>query len=194
MAINLNKGQKINLEKSMRYALVGLGWDTNRYDGGYDFDLDASVFLLGHNDRLLRDEDFVFYNNLSARDGAVQHTGDNRTGDGEGDDEQIIIDLEKMPAEIEKIAVVVTIHEAEKRRQNFGMVDNAYIRVARLSSPDDMVGEEYLRYDLMEEHSIETALLVAEIYRRDGAWRFNAVGSGYQGGLYEFCKKYGANV
>ena len=194
MAINLSKGQRISLEKSMRYALVGLGWDTNRYDGGYDFDLDASVFMLGANNKLLRDEDFVFYNNLVGRDGAVTHTGDNRTGDGEGDDEQIIIDLEKMPQEIQKLAVVVTIHDADVRHQNFGQVDNAYIRVAKLATPDDMVGEETIRYDLAEDFSVETAIVVAEIYRHGSEWKFNAVGAGYQGGLYAICKSFGANV
>ncbi|MBR6028688.1 MAG: TerD family protein [Clostridia bacterium] len=194
MAINLSKGQRVSLEKSMRYVLVGLGWDTNRYDGGYDFDLDASVFMLGVNGKLLRDEDFVFYNNLVGRDGAVTHTGDNRTGEGEGDDEQIIIDLEKIPAEIDKIAVVVTIHEADIRHQNFGQVDNAYIRLAKLASPDDMVGEEYLRFDLVEDFSIETAIVVAEIYRRGGDWKFNPIAAGYQGGLAAICRSFGANV
>ena len=194
MAINLQKGQRISLDKSMKLALVGLGWDTNRYDGGYDFDLDASAFMLGENGKLLRDEDFLFYNNLESRDGAIIHTGDNRTGEGEGDDEQIMIDFTKIPAEIKKIAIVVTIHDAEVRRQNFGQVSNAYIRIAKLADENDTVGEPVLRFDLEEEFSIETALVVAEIYNRNGEWRFNAVAAGYQGGLYALCKQYGVNV
>ena len=194
MAINLQKGQRISLDKSMKLALVGLGWDTNRYDGGYDFDLDASAFLLGENGKLIHDEDFIFYNNLVSRNEAVVHTGDNLTGEGEGDDEQILIDFTKMPPEIKKIAICVTIHEAEARRQNFGQVSNAYVRVARRAGEQDTVGIEELRYDLGEEFSIETALVVCEIYRSGGDWRFNAVGAGYQGGLYALCKNYGVNV
>lgn len=194
MPINLQKGQRISLDKSLKYALVGLGWDTNRYDGGYDFDLDASAFMLGEDGKLLRDEDFIFYNNLNGRDGAVVHTGDNLTGEGEGDDEVIMIDLSKMPKEIKKIAICVTIHEAEKRRQNFGQVSNAYIRIARVADESDMVGETVLRFDLEEEFSIETAIVVAEIYLKNGEWKFNAVASGYQGGLEAICRSFGANV
>lgn len=194
MAINLQKGQRVSLDNSMKLALVGLGWDTNRYDGGYDFDLDASAFLLGENGKLLRDEDFVFYNNLNGRDGAVVHTGDNLTGDGEGDDEVIIIDFTKLPKEIKKIAICVTIHEAEARRQNFGQVSNAYVRVAKLADEFDSVGESVLKFDLEEEFSIETALVVCEIYNRNGEWKFNAVAAGYQGGLEAICRAFGANV
>ena len=194
MGINLTKGQRISLDKSMTHALVGLGWDTNHYDGGYDFDLDASAFLLGADGKLIKDEDFVFYNNLNGRDGADVHTGDNLTGEGEGDDETILIDFTKMPPEIKKISIVVTIHDAEARRQNFGQVSNAYIRIAKLSGPNDTVGEEVLRFDLEEEFSIETALVVAEIYNKDGDWKFNAVASGYQGGLAAICRSFGANV
>ena len=191
MAINLKKGQRVALEDSMKLAMVGLGWDTNRYDGGYDFDLDASVFLLGSNGKLLRDEDFVFYNNLNGRDGAVVHTGDNLTGDGDGDDEVIMIDFTKIPEEITKIAVVVTIYDADVRRQNFGQVDNAYIRLA---DEFDTVGTPILRFDLTEEFSVETALVVAEIYKRNGEWKFNAVAAGYEGGLEAICRSFGANV
>lgn len=179
MGINLSKGQRVNLEKSMTLALVGLGWDTNQYDGGYDFDLDAAAFLLGENGKVLKDEDFVFYNNLDGRNGAVVHTGDNLTGEGEGDDEVILIDFTKVPDEIKKIAITVTIHEAVQRGQNFGQVSNAYVRVARRSNKDDMTGIEELKYDLMEEFSIETAIVVCEIYRHGNDWKFNAVGSGY---------------
>lgn len=193
MAINLQKGQRVSLDNSMKLALVGLGWDTNRYDGGYDFDLDASAFLLGENGKLLKDEDFVFYNNLNGRDGAVVHTGDNLTGDGEGDDEVIMIDFTKIPSEIKKIAICVTIHEAELRRQNFGQVSNAYIRIAKLADEFDTVGEQLLKFDLEEEFSIETALVVAEIYNRNGEWKFNAVAAGYQGGLEAIVRSFGGN-
>ncbi len=194
MAINLQKGQRVSLDSSMKLALVGLGWDTNRYDGGADFDLDASAFLLGENGKLLRDEDFVFYNNLNGRDGAVVHTGDNLTGDGDGDDEVIMIDFSKIPSEIKKIAICVTIHDAEARRQNFGQVSNAYIRIAKLSDEFDTVGEPVLKFDLEEEFSIETALVVAEIYFKNGEWKFNAVAAGYQGGLEAICRSFGAIV
>ena len=194
MAINLQKGQRVSLDNSMKLALVGLGWDTNRYDGGFDFDLDASAFLLGENGKLLRDEDFVFYNNLNGRDGAVVHTGDNLTGDGDGDDEVIMIDFSKIPSEIKKIAICVTIHDAEARRQNFGQVSNDYIRIAKLSDEFDTVGEPVLKFDLEEEFSIETALVVAEIYFKNGEWKFNAVAAGYQGGLEAICRSFGANV
>lgn len=194
MAINLQKGQRVSLDNSMKLALVGLGWDTNRYDGGFDFDLDASAFLLGENGKLLRDGDFVFYNNLNGRDGAVVHTGDNLTGDGDGDDEVIMIDFSKIPSEIKKIAICVTIHDAEARRQNFGQVSNAYIRIAKLSDEFDTVGEPVLKFDLEEEFSIETALVVAEIYFKNGEWKFNAVAAGYQGGLEAICRSFGANV
>lgn len=194
MAINLQKGQRVSLDSSMKLALVGLGWDTNRYDGGADFDLDASAFLLGENGKLIRDEDFVFYNNLNGRDGAVVHTGDNLTGDGDGDDEVIMIDFSKIPSEIKKIAICVTIHDAEARRQNFGQVSNAYIRIAKLSDEFDTVGEPVLKFDLEEEFSIETALVVAEIYFKNGEWKFNAVAAGYQGGLEAICRSFGAMV
>ena len=194
MAINLQKGQRVALDDSMKLALVGLGWDTNRYDGGYDFDLDASAFLLGENGKLIKDEDFVFYNNLNGRDGAVVHTGDNLTGDGDGDDEVILIDFTKIPSEIKKIAICVTILEADIRRQNFGQVSNAYIRVAKMADEFDTVGEPVLKFDLEEEFSIETALVVAEFYYKNGEWKFNAVASGYQGGLAAIVRSYGGNV
>ena len=194
MAINLQKGQRVSLDNTMKLALVGLGWDTNKYDGQEDFDLDASAFLLGANGKLIRDEDFVFYNNLNGRDGAVVHTGDNRTGDGDGDDEVIIIDFEKLPPEIERIAICVTIDDAERKRQNFGQVSNAYIRIAKIQDEFDTVGEQVLKFDLEEEFSIETALVVAEIYKKNGEWKFNAIAAGYQGGLASICRSFGANV
>ena len=194
MAINLQKGQRVSLDNTMKLALVGLGWDTNKYDGQEDFDLDAPAFLLGANGKLIRDEDFVFYNNLNGRDGAVVHTGDNRTGDGDGDDEVIIIDFEKLPPEIERIAICVTIDDAERKRQNFGQVSNAYIRIAKIQDEFDTVGEQVLKFDLEEEFSIETALVVAEIYKKNGEWKFNAIAAGYQGGLAAICRSFGANV
>ncbi len=194
MAINLQKGQRVALDNSMQLALVGLGWDTNRYDGGSDFDLDASAFLLGENGKLNRDEDFIFYNNLTSRNDAVVHTGDNLTGDGDGDDEVIFIDFSKIPSDVKKIAIVVTIHDAEARRQNFGQVSNAYIRIAKRADEFDEVGEPVLKFDLEEEFSIETALVVAEIYQKDGEWKFNAVAAGYQGGLEAIIRSFGGNV
>ena len=194
MAINLQKGQRVSLDNTMTHALVGLGWDINKYDGGFDFDLDASAFLLGENGMLQRDEDFVFYNNLQHPSGAVTHTGDNLTGEGEGDDEQILIDFTKIPENIKKIAICVTIHDAQARRQNFGQVSNAYIRIAKLADEFDTTGETVLKFDLEEEFSIETALVVAELYQKGGEWKFNAIASGYQGGLAAICRSYGANV
>jgi len=170
-------------------VIIGLGWDTNRYSGGSDFDLDASAFLLGENGKALRDEDFIFYNNLKGRNDCLIHTGDNRTGEGEGDDEQLIMDFSKVPPEIHKIAITVTIHDAEARRQNFGQVSNAFVRVVNSDT-----NEEILRYDLAEEFSIETAIVVCEIYRYNGEWKFNAVGSGFQGGLRALCNNFGLQV
>lgn len=194
MGVNLSKGQRVSLDKAVTKALIGLGWDVKKYDGGFDFDLDAAAFLLGADGKVLRDEDFVFYNNLDGRDGAVIHTGDNLTGAGDGDDEVILIDFTKIPQEIDKIAITVTIHEADKRRQNFGQVSNAYVRVAKRNSEDDMVGDEVIRFDLVEEFSIETAIVVCEIYRYGNDWKFNAVGAGFQNGLYALCKNYGVDV
>ena len=194
MAVNLAKGQRVSLDKGMTMALVGLGWDVNQYDGGADFDLDACAFVLGANGKVRCDEDFIFYNNLESKDGSIRHTGDNLTGEGDGDDEVLIIDFTKVPADVQKIAITVTIHDAQARRQNFGQVSNAYVRVARMAGPEDMVGTEVLKFDLMEEFSIETALVVCEIYRNGADWKFNAVGAGYQGGLEALCKSYGVNV
>ncbi len=194
MGVNLSKGQRVCLEKSMTMALVGLGWDTNMYDGGADFDLDASAFMLGANGKVRKDEDFIFYGNLKSQDGSVTHTGDNLTGEGDGDDEVLIIDFSKIPADVQKIAITVTIYDAQARRQNFGQVSNAYVRVARMANETDMVGTEVLKFDLVEEFSIETALVVCEIYRNGNDWKFNAVGAGYQGGLAALCRAYGVNV
>ncbi|MDR0804326.1 MAG: TerD family protein [Oscillospiraceae bacterium] len=194
MSVSLSKGQKVSLDKSTRYALIGLGWDTNRYNGGFDFDLDAAAFLLTANGKCRRDDDFIFYNNLKSENGAVTHTGDNLTGAGDGDDEVILVDLSKVPADITKIAFTVTIHDAKARAQNFGQVANAYVRVASQSTPEDMQGVEQFRYDLGEDFSVETALVVAEIYRYNSEWKFNAVGAGYSGGLKALCDSFGINA
>ncbi len=181
--INLEKGQRVAMEQT-RFT-VGLGWDTNQSSTGYDFDLDASAFILGENGKILQDEYFVFYNNLKSPDGAVRHTGDNLTGEGEGDDESIEIDLTKIDPRATEIIIVVTIHKAPERRQNFGQVRNAFIRIY---NPDN--GEEMLRYDLDEDFSIETAVEFARIYKRGGQWKFEAVGTGMKGGLAEYLQRF----
>lgn len=190
MVVSLAKGQKVDLTKSnpgLTKVSVGLGWDTNKYDGGNDFDLDSSVFLLEASGKVAGPEGFVFYNNTTGGNGSVVHTGDNLTGDGAGDDEVTNIDLSNVPANIEKITFTVTIHDAEGRGQNFGMVSNAFIRVFSDSG-------ELIRYDLGEDFSIETALVVGELYRHSGEWKFAAIGSGYQGGLAALCSDFGLQV
>ena len=192
MAISLKKGQKVDLTKTnpgLKNILIGLGWDVKRYDGGKDFDLDASVFLLNGDGKVNADSDFIFYGNLKHESGAVEHMGDNLTGEGEGDDEEIKIDLSKVPANVEKIDFTVTIYEAEERKQNFGQVENAFIRVV-----NEATGEELIRYDLGEDFSIETAVVIGELYRNKGEWKFNAIGSGFGGGLASLGKNYGVNV
>ena len=192
MTINLSKGQRIDLTKTnpgLKKVIIGLGWDTNKYSGGYDFDLDASAFLVGADDKVVNEKDFVFYNNLQGANGSVIHTGDNRTGEGEGDDEQLVIVFDKVPEHVHKIAITVTIHDALQRAQNFGQVSNAFVRLA-----NEETNEEVLRYDLAEEFSIETAIVVCEIYRHGGEWKFSAVGSGFQGGLAALCANYGLQV
>jgi len=190
MAISLQKGQKIALEKvapGINAGMIGLGWDVNPTDTGTDFDLDVSVFLLGDNEKLLSDKHFVFYNNLNSPDPdkSVQLMGDNRTGEGTGDDEALIADFRRIPPEVAKMAVTVTIHEADQRGQNFGQVNNAYVRLVNVETKD-----EVLRYDLAEDFSIETAIIMAEFYRKDGEWRVGAVGSGYEGGLQALLNRY----
>ena len=192
MSISLIKGQKVDLTKdnpNLSRILVGLGWDVNKYDGGADFDLDASAFLLGSNGKVQNDLDFIFYNNLRHSSGAVIHTGDNLTGEGEGDDEVIKVDLSKVPENIYKIAFTVTIYDADLRRQNFGQVSNAYIHII-----DQTNNQELLRYDLGEDFSTETALVVGELYRHGSEWKFNATGSGYKGGLHSLCLDFGVDV
>lgn len=196
MAISLAKGQKISLEKvaadagiqgGLNKILVGLGWDIKKFDGGADFDLDASVFMCDGSGKVTKDTNFIFYNNKTAP--GVEHMGDNRTGAGDGDDEVIKVDLSALESDVEKIAVTVTIDQADARKQNFGMVENSYIRVV-----DEATGTELLRYDLGEDYSIETAVVVAELYKNNGEWKFNAVGSGFSGGLAALCGNYGLQI
>ena len=191
MSINLSKGQKVDLTKgrNLKHIVVGLGWDVNKYDGGFDFDLDAAAFLLNANGKAVNENDFVFYNNLKHNSGSVIHTGDNLTGEGDGDDEQIKVDLSLVPADIEKIDFTVTIFDAENRKQNFGQVSNAFIRIM-----DGDTGEELIKYDLEEDFSVETAVVAGELYRHNGEWKFNAIGSGFQGGLAALVKNYGLNA
>ena len=191
MAITLKKGGNVSLSQSepgLKTILVGVGWDARASDGN-DFDLDASAFLLGGDQRVVSESHFVFYNNLTSPDGSVEHTGDNITGEGDGDDEAIKIDLEGVPTEVHVVAVAVTIHEAEARRQNFGQVRNAFIRIV-----NDETDREIARYDLSEDYSTETAMLFGEVYRRSGEWKFRAVGQGYSGGLPAICEQFGIEV
>ncbi|MSS62651.1 TerD family protein [Velocimicrobium porci] len=192
MPVSLQKGQKVSLTKGnpgLSKVVVGLGWDVNQFDTGGDFDLDAAAFLLTDSGKISRQEDFVFYGNLKHPSGGVEHLGDNLTGVGDGDDEQIKVDLSIVPANISKIAFTVTIYDAEVRRQNFGQVNNAFIRIYR-----EDTGEELLRYDLGEDFSIETAAVFGELYKNNGEWKFNAIGCGYQGGLAALCANYGVEV
>jgi tellurium resistance protein TerD len=191
MSISLSKGGNISLSKEapgLTKIVVGLGWDTRATDGA-DFDLDASAFLLAAGDKVRSDGDFIFYGQLKSADGSVEHTGDNLTGAGDGDDETIKVDLSRIPADVQKVAVSVTIHEAEARRQNFGMVQNAFIRIVDAGS-----GREVTRYDLTEDYSVETALIFGELYRHGTDWKFRAVGQGYKGGLGPLARNYGVNV
>ncbi len=183
MAINLQKGQRENINAPK--FTIGLGWDTNSSSTGSGFDLDASVFILGENKKLVSDAHFIFFNNLKSPDDSVIHTGDNLTGDGDGDDEQIKIDLTKINAAVKEICIVVTIHESEARKQNFGQVRNSFIRIV-----DDSNNTELVKYELEEDFSIETAVEFGRIYNKDGQWKFEAIGMGQKGGLEDFLNKY----
>ena len=188
MALSLSKGGNLSLSKEapgMTKVLVGLGWDARSTDG-QDFDLDASAFLLKADGKVRADSDFIFYNQLKSTDGSVEHTGDNRTGEGDGDDEAIKVDLSKVPADIDRIAFTVTIHEADARRQNFGQVRNAFIRIVNQDN-----NSEVARYDLAEDASTETAMIFAELYRNGAEWKFRAVGQGFAGGLKPLAESYG---
>lgn len=191
MTISLQKGGRLSLSKEapgLDEVIVGLGWDTRSSDGA-DFDLDASVFLLNAAGKCASERDFIFYNQMRSEDGSVEHTGDNRTGEGEGDDEQVIVRLNSVRQGVEKIAITVTIHDAAARIQNFGMVSNAFVRIV-----DARNNKEVVRYDLTEDFSVETALIFGELYRKDGEWRFAAVGQGYSGGLAAMAKQYGLDA
>jgi tellurium resistance protein TerD len=191
MAISLQKGGNISLSKEapgMKKMTVGLGWDVRATDGA-GFDLDASVFLLNNTGKVRSDADFIFYNQPKSADGSIQHAGDNRTGEGEGDDESVTIELDKVPSDIEKISVCVTIHEAEARKQNFGMVSSAYVRCVNADS-----NVEVARFDLSEDASIETAMIFGEIYRHGSEWKFKAIGQGFAGGLGPLARNFGVNI
>ncbi|MDC9594039.1 TerD family protein [Xenorhabdus sp. IM139775] len=191
MGVSLSKGGNVSLSKeapSMKNVLIGLGWDARATDG-QDFDLDASAFLLTANGKVRSDADFIFYNNLKSADGSIMHTGDNRTGEGDGDDESLKIKLDQVPADVEKVVFVVTIHDAQTRSQSFGQVSGAFIRLV-----NDDTQVEVARYDLTEDASTETAMLFGELYRHNAEWKFRAVGQGYAGGLASVCAQYGINA
>jgi tellurium resistance protein TerD len=191
MAISLSKGGNVSLSKEapgLTSILVGLGWDPRVTDGA-EFDLDASVFICGDNGKVRSDEDFIFYRNLVGLGGAVEHLGDNRTGEGEGDDEQVKIDLSKIPADVKKLVFAVTIHEAEKKNQNFGQVSNAFMRIVNQDG-----GAELAKYDLTEDYSTETAMIFGEIYRHNEEWKMKAIGAGFAGGLGPLATAHGVNV
>lgn len=191
MAISLQKGGNINLSKeapTLTKMQLGLGWDVRATDGA-DFDLDGSAFLLNAAGKVRSDADFIFYNQIKSDTGAVEHQGDNRTGAGDGDDEIIVVDLSKIPADVEKVAITVTIHDAEARKQNFGQIASAYIRC--VNADGDV---EVARFDLSEDASIETAMIFGEIYRHHGEWKFKAIGQGFKGGLAALAKHYGVNI
>lgn len=191
MAISLAKGANVNLNKEapgLTEVIVGLGWNTRATDGE-GFDLDASVFLLGENEKVLGDNAFIFYNNKKSACGSVEHLGDNRTGEGEGDDEQVTVKLTGLPQEAKKLAFSVTIHDADQRRQNFGQVSNAYIRI--LNKADNT---EIARFDLSEDASVETAMIFGELYRNGDDWKFKAIGQGFAGGLAPMASNFGVDV
>ena len=191
MAISLQKGGNVNLSKeapNLKKIIVGLGWDPRSTDGA-TFDLDGSAFLLKSDGKVRGDSDFIFYNNLKSTDGSVVHTGDNTTGEGDGDDERIEIDLTRVPADIDRVSITVTIHDADARRQNFGMVSKAFIRCLNAEGE-----KEIARYDLSEDSSTETAMIFGEIYRYNGEWKFKAIGQGFNGGLGPIARSFGVNA
>jgi tellurium resistance protein TerD len=191
MAVSLSKGGNVSLSKTepdLKKILIGLGWDARSTDG-QAFDLDASAFLLATGDRVRSDADFIFYNQPKSSDGSIEHKGDNKTGQGDGDDESVAVDLVTAPADIQKIVVAVTIHEAEERRQNFGQVRNAYIRILNGETQ-----KELARYDLSEDASVETAMIFGEVYRNGAEWKFRAVGQGFNGGLGPLARSFGVNA
>lgn len=188
MALTLQKGGNLSLTKtdpSLTKILVGLGWDPRATDGT-EFDLDASALLLGANGKVRGEADFIFYNQLKSVDGSVEHTGDNRTGAGDGDDEVIKVDLSRVPADVDKVIFVVTIHDADARKQSFGQVGGSFIRVV-----NEVSGAEVVRYDLAEDASTQTAMIFAELYRHGAEWKFRAIGEGYAGGLKALANNFG---
>lgn len=192
MAVKLSKGQKISLSKvnsSLSTVTVGLGWDVNKHSSKFSYDLDAAAFLLDSNGKIVNEESFVFYNNLSDLSGCVVHLGDNLTGEGDGDDEQINVDLEKVPSEIQRIAFTVTIHDAQERGQNFSQISNSFIRIINVEN-----NEELIRYDLNKDFELETAIVIGELYRHNNEWKFAAIGSGFKGGLAALCENFGIEV
>jgi tellurium resistance protein TerD len=191
MAVSLSKGGNISLSKTdpaLKRILVGLGWDA-RATAGEDFDLDASAFMLADNGKVRNDHDFIFYSQLKSQCGSIEHTGDNRTGAGDGDDEALIISLENVPPQIKRIAITVTIHDFAARRQNFGQVSDAFIRIVNLDTDIEIA-----RFDLSEDYSTETAMIFGEIYRHNIEWKFKAVGQGFTGGLEAMCGQFGIVV
>jgi tellurium resistance protein TerD len=191
MALSLSKGQNLSLTKTepgLKKVVIGLGWDPRATDG-QQFDLDASAFLLNDAGKVRSEADFIFYNQLKSGCGSVEHTGDNRTGAGDGDDEQIKVDLSRVPADVQRIAITVTIDQADARRQSFGQVANAFVRIL-----NEETGSEVVRFDLSEDMSTETAMIFAELYRHNGDWKFKAIGQGYAGGLRAMCHQYGINI
>jgi tellurium resistance protein TerD len=191
MAVSLSKGGNVSLSKSatsLTRILVGLGWEA-RVTDGEDYDLDASAFMVGESGKVRGDEDFIFYNQLSSRCGSVEHTGDNRTGAGAGDDEALQIDLTMVPNHVKRVVVCVTIDDAEARRQNFGQVSGAFMRIVNLDND-----VEIARFDLSEDYSTETAMIFGEVYRHNDEWKFKAVGQGYAGGLEALCGQFGVQV
>lgn len=191
MAVSLSKGGNLSLSRSdpsLNNLLIGLGWSAKSHSG-HDFDLDASVFMLTENNRVRNDNDFIFYHQLKSTCGSVTHSGDNKTGDGDGDDEELSILLNKIPSAIHKLVIAVTIHDAELRKQNFGQVSDSYMRVV-----NNETLTEIARFDLSEDYSLETAMIFGEIYRYSNEWKFRAVGQGYNGGLEALARQFGVNV
>ncbi|MBN3815372.1 TerD family protein [Paraburkholderia sp. Se-20369] len=191
MAVSLSKGGNVSLTKEapgLSEVLVGLGWDP-RVTDGTEFDLDASIFVTGESGKVLNDAGFIFYNNKKSADGSVEHLGDNRSGQGEGDDEQVVVKLTGLAADVKKLVFAVTIHDAESRKQSFGQVSNAYIRVVNKAD-----GKEIARYDLSEDASTETAMIFGELYRHNDEFKFKAIGQGFAGGLKPLAEAHGVNI
>lgn len=193
MIVNLAKGQQADIETSVTMVKVGLGWDINSDKTGESFDLDVSAFMLGADGKVHNAEDFVYYNNLKGRGDSVMHSGDNRTGEGDGDDESILIDFVKIPDDIKKIAITVTLCDAEAKEQNFSFVRNSFVRVLNITNIFDLNGKEIIHYDIGENFAMETAIVVGELCRVGNGWVFNAIADGYQNGLEDVCECYGVH-